>query len=100
MLGHASIVLTADTYTSVLPDVARRTAEAIAAEILQAARTPPGCHRPSALPRPHPAPPHERRAVQGRRNPSSGRVGRPGARTRNYGLKAPRGRLARPISNV
>jgi len=44
MLGHASIVLTADTYTSVLPDLARQTAEAIAAEILQAARTPPGRH--------------------------------------------------------
>lgn len=30
MLGHESIVLTADTYTSVLPEVARRTAEGIA----------------------------------------------------------------------
>jgi integrase len=49
MLGHASIVLTADTYTSVLPDVARWTAEAIAAEILTAARTPPGCHRQPGL---------------------------------------------------
>jgi integrase len=49
MLGHASIVLTADTYTSVLPDVARQTAEAIAAEILTAARTPPGYHRQPGL---------------------------------------------------
>ena len=44
MLGHASIVLTADTCTSVLPGVVRHTAEAIAAEILRAARTPPGAH--------------------------------------------------------
>jgi hypothetical protein len=35
-------VLTADTYTSVLPDVARTTAEAVAAQIMKAARTPPG----------------------------------------------------------
>ena len=27
MLGHSSIVLTADTYTAVLPDVARAAAE-------------------------------------------------------------------------
>jgi len=49
MLGHASIVLTADTDTSVLPDIARQTAEAIAAEILQAARTPPGTGRQPGL---------------------------------------------------
>ena len=48
MLGHASIILTADTYTSVLPDLAGATAEAVAAQILKAARTPP------ASPRPHP----------------------------------------------
>jgi len=48
MLGHASIILTADTYTSVLPDLARATAEAVAAQILTAARTPP------ASPRSHP----------------------------------------------
>jgi integrase len=42
MLGHASIVLTADTYTSVLPEVARRTAEGIAALVMSAGRNPPG----------------------------------------------------------
>ncbi len=42
MLGHASIVITADTYTSVLPEVARRTAEGIARLIMQAGRYPPG----------------------------------------------------------
>ena len=35
MLGHSSIVLTADTFTSVLPDVAYKTAEDIAAHIAQ-----------------------------------------------------------------
>ena len=33
MLGHSSIVLTADTYTSVLPDVAHRAAEKVASPI-------------------------------------------------------------------
>ncbi|MGH8939816.1 MAG: tyrosine-type recombinase/integrase, partial [Actinomycetes bacterium] len=42
MLGHASIVLTADTYTSVLPEVARATAEGVAALVLAAGRNPPG----------------------------------------------------------
>ena len=42
ILGHASIVLTADTYTSVLPEVARQTAEGIAALVLAAGRNPPG----------------------------------------------------------
>ena len=42
MLGHASIILTADTYTSVLPDLARTTAEAVAAQIMKASRTPHG----------------------------------------------------------
>lgn len=42
MLGLASIVLTADTYTSVLPEVARRTADGIAELILQAGRYPVG----------------------------------------------------------
>jgi hypothetical protein len=51
MLGHASIILTADTYTSVLPDLARTTAEAVAAQIMKTARTPPG------LTTAHPGPP-------------------------------------------
>jgi hypothetical protein len=49
MLGHASIVLTADTYTSVLPEVARQTAEGIAELVLAAGRSPPG--RPEGPPR-------------------------------------------------
>jgi integrase len=39
MLGHASIVLTADTYTSVLPTLARQAAEATAQLVMDAART-------------------------------------------------------------
>jgi integrase len=49
MLGHAIIVLTADTYTSVLPEVARETAEGIAALVMAAGRNPPG--RPDGPPR-------------------------------------------------
>jgi integrase len=42
MMGHASIVLTADTYTSVLPEVARTAAEQVATLILKAGRLIPG----------------------------------------------------------
>jgi hypothetical protein len=45
MLGHCSIVLTADTYTSVLPDVARKAAEQVAALVLRAGRLVPGTNR-------------------------------------------------------
>lgn len=44
LLGHSSIVLTADTYTSVLPDLARQAAEATSRLILSAAKLPPGRH--------------------------------------------------------
>lgn len=44
-----SIVLTTDTFTSVLPDVARRAAEAIGTEIPRAARAPPNSHSAPAL---------------------------------------------------
>ncbi|MFG1708554.1 tyrosine-type recombinase/integrase [Nonomuraea sp. M3C6] len=39
MLGHASIVLTADTYVSVLPEVAHRAARETARLVLKAAST-------------------------------------------------------------
>ena len=45
MLGHSSIVLTADTYTSVLPEVARRAAEHTAALIIAAGCMVPGTRR-------------------------------------------------------
>lgn len=49
-LGHSSIVLTADTYTSVLPEVARKVAEDIASLIIAAGCLVPGtqeCRRPA-----------------------------------------------------
>jgi hypothetical protein len=42
MLGHSSIVLTADTYTSVLPEVAHKVAEDIASLIIAAGCLVPG----------------------------------------------------------
>ena len=45
MLGHSSIVTTADTYTSVLPETAHHAAQATADMIIQAARTVPGTRR-------------------------------------------------------
>jgi integrase len=42
MLGHTSIVTTADTYTSVLPEIAHHAAQATADMILDAARSLPG----------------------------------------------------------
>ncbi|MBV9382468.1 MAG: tyrosine-type recombinase/integrase, partial [Streptosporangiaceae bacterium] len=45
MLGHASIVLTADTYTSVLPAVAHTAAEKVATLIIRAGCLVPGTRR-------------------------------------------------------
>jgi integrase len=45
-LGHSSLAITADTYTSVLPAVAKAAAEAVAGVI---PRTPPGGDRAAAL---------------------------------------------------
>jgi integrase len=45
-LGHSSIVLTADTYISVLPQVARKAAEDTATLILSAGYLVPGARRP------------------------------------------------------
>jgi Phage integrase family len=50
MLGHSSRAITSDTYTSVLPDVARAAVEAAAAMIplgtIGANEQPPSNHRP------------------------------------------------------
>ena len=40
ILGHSSITITSDTYTSVLPQVARSAAEATAGMMPRAPRTP------------------------------------------------------------
>jgi hypothetical protein len=45
-LGHASIVFTADTYVTVVAQVAHAAAEAVARLILDAGRSAPGAHRP------------------------------------------------------
>ena len=42
MLGHSSIVTTADTYTSVLPEAAHHAAQATADMVIKAARSSPG----------------------------------------------------------
>ena len=47
LLGHAGIVLIADTYTSVLPELARSSAEAMAALVRAAVWLPAGPGRPS-----------------------------------------------------
>jgi site-specific recombinase XerD len=46
-LGHSTVVLTADTYTSVLPETARTAAENTAALVFPA-RPRPGKRRPAA----------------------------------------------------
>jgi integrase len=58
MLGHSSIVLTADTYTSVLPDIARKAAEDTADLIVEAGCLVPGTNR-----RRRPAPKRPRRGA-------------------------------------
>ncbi|GLY67242.1 site-specific integrase [Amycolatopsis taiwanensis] len=57
LLGHASIVLTADTYTSILPNLAHQSAEATAQLILNAARTTGTRLRPRRQPRTAPGRP-------------------------------------------
>jgi integrase len=52
-LGHSSIVLTADTYITVVPEVARKSAEDVARLVLNAACCAPGSRRPRRpIPRP------------------------------------------------
>jgi integrase len=84
LLGHASIVLTADTYTSVLLDLHFKTAEAVARLVLAAAaRNPAKHHRrrtptapsKSAAPQP-PSGPQPRRPKRSRRARPA-RKGRP-----------------------
>jgi integrase len=84
-LGHCSIVLTADTYISVLPEVARTAAEKVAALILRAGCLVPGTRPPRRRQpgrgkrrrRTRPSPPGRRsRAQPGRQ------IGRPPRRSR------------------
>ena len=83
-MGHSSIVLTADTYTSVLPEVAHAAAEKVAALIVRAGCLVPGTGRPRRREarrqkrRRHSRAPAARRS---RANPGR-QIGRPGHRSR------------------
>jgi hypothetical protein len=83
MLGHSSIVLTADTYTSVLPDIARKAAEDTARLIIEGGCLVPSTHQPRRRQATH------RRRKRGRprpaarsRAPAGRQIGRPRSRTR------------------
>jgi integrase len=80
MLGHSSIVLTADTYTSVLPDVAHSAAEKVAALIVRAGCLVPGTRR------------HRRR--------QTGRAGRGRAQPRRGQARATRRSRAHPARQI
>jgi hypothetical protein len=81
MLGHSSIVLTADTYTSVLPAVAHTAAEKVATLIIQAGCLVPGTRR--------------RRRRQGTRSRRA-RAGRGQPRTPRRSRAHPARQLGRP----
>jgi cell division septum initiation protein DivIVA len=69
-LGHSSIVLTADTYITVVPEIARKSAEDVARLILHAGRYAPGAHhprRPSARPRKRITAPRDRAPADAQR---------------------------------
>ena len=83
LLGHSSIVVTADTYTSVLPDAQRRCADATAALVLAAARhtrkrikqkaannRPAGRDEKQTTPGKQPDPTRRSRRSRARRHPS------------------------------
>ena len=83
MLGHSSLAITADTYTSVLPEVAREAAERVAAMVPRqpATKIPSTSHAPEA-----PKVPITRR----RREKGQVRHGAPpGTRTPNPRIKSP-----------
>jgi hypothetical protein len=88
MLGHSSIVLTADTYTSVLPQVAHAAAEKVAALIIKAGCLVPGtrrgCRRQGGRARPGRAAPDHGSKVSARRSKAhpTRQIGRPRTRRR------------------
>jgi len=82
MLGHSSIVLTADTYTSVLPAVAHTAAEKVATLIIRAGCLVPGTRR--------------RRRRQATRNRRRARDGGGQARTARRSRAHPARQLGRP----
>ncbi|BCB84893.1 hypothetical protein [Phytohabitans suffuscus] len=93
-LGHTSIVLTADTYTSVLLDLHFKAAEATARLVLKAAARNPGRrHRPKAGPPKSaasalPAGPEPVRPKRSRKNRRYRKAASPVTRTRHPKIKA------------
>jgi hypothetical protein len=84
MLGDSSIVLTADTYTSVLPAVAYTAAEKVATLIIRAGCLVPGTRR--------------RRRRQGTRNRRSARAGGRRTRMMRRSRAHPARQLGRPVT--
>jgi hypothetical protein len=85
MLGHSTIVITADTYTSVLPEHARTAAESTAA-LLAGARNPDSPRSARTL-----HPPKIKKGVREASKTASSQVsavGRLGIEPRTRGLKA------------
>lgn len=91
LLGHASIVLTADTYTSVLPELLADSAEATARLVLAHAARKPGRRPPTRVR----STPPKSAALAPTRQPEPKRPKRSGRR-RNGRRSAPRTPHARP----
>jgi hypothetical protein len=88
-LGHASIVLTADTYTSVLPELAHKAAEATAQLILRDAGRLSFAHAKGAGPtRPHHGHTRTRAWLCERVKPQVTDGAPPGTRTPNPRIKS------------
>jgi integrase len=86
MLGHSGIAITADTYTSVLPQVARAAAEAANALVPRAHRT----QHDAAAPISHPSEPENDAGLPPQKAKGQVRTGAPpGTRTPNPRIKSP-----------
>lgn len=89
-LGHSSLAITADTYTSILPAVAKAAAEAVAGIIPRRPRTPlePRVPIPATI-RPHSEPKEPSTVPTKVMNPQLRDGGPRGDRTRNPRIKSP-----------
>ena len=88
MLRHSSITITADTYTSVLPEVAKRAAGAAAAVVPRKRAIGDRPHTPG-LPTGSQAPGNNEGRPLQMKNAQVGKGRPPGARTRNPRIKSP-----------
>ncbi|WP_370462437.1 site-specific integrase [Nocardiopsis sp. FR6] len=89
MLRHSSVTITSDTYTSVVPEVAKRAAEA-SASVVPRRRAVGGTPRTPGLPTGSQDPGNEKGRSLPKRNAQVGRGRPPGARTLNPRIKSPR----------